>query len=141
MTDPMSGAEGPERIWLEPLCDDADPEERCWCTDPLEDCQECDSPAVPYVRQDTHDALLRERDDLRARLDAAERALGEARDGALREALFALPETHHGPEWSDYQSGYLNGVANYAKAIADLRATPPTPTGPEPRGDGAGGEQ
>jgi hypothetical protein len=76
--DPVSGAEGPERIGLIRCI--ANNELHHWwvmCTDPAEG-------DAAYVRADTRDAPLREHDD--------------------------------------------------------LRATPPTPTDPEPRGDGAGGE-
>lgn len=37
---------GLEEIWLEPAC----AAERCWCQQPLDDCDECDEKAVRYVR-------------------------------------------------------------------------------------------
>jgi hypothetical protein len=40
----------PEKIWLEPACSP----ERCWCEDPLDDCDEdsCGAKAIGYVRED-----------------------------------------------------------------------------------------
>lgn len=40
--------ENHERIWLGPLCHDA---ERCWCQDP-QPCNECGLPAIEYIRAD-----------------------------------------------------------------------------------------
>ncbi len=44
--------ESPERIWLEPQCNEDAYEGRSWCQNKLDDCEECQSPAVEYVRAD-----------------------------------------------------------------------------------------
>lgn len=58
-----------ERIWLEPACAE---DERCWCSDPLDDCAEegCGLPATEYVRAD----ILAARD---ARIAEFERILAD----------------------------------------------------------------
>jgi hypothetical protein len=55
--------DSPETCWLTPQCEaDAD-EGRQWCENRPEDCPECGSPAIKYVRADLLEALASERDD------------------------------------------------------------------------------
>jgi len=50
--------DNPEKIWLEPRCSP----ERCWCEDPLDDCDEdsCGEKAIGYVREDIVEHAARE---------------------------------------------------------------------------------
>lgn len=74
--DKFSIAESPERIWLAPQCED----ERCWCPDKLDDCDECHSPAVEYVRADLFAAASSAGERMR------ERAIRAVRGAATVEA-------------------------------------------------------
>jgi hypothetical protein len=58
-----------ERIWLAPPCA-CERDDRTWCQDPVNICEECEAAPVEYVRADIPRAeierLTRERDALRA---------------------------------------------------------------------------
>lgn len=47
----MQMTDNPERIWLDPICNDAEREGRCWSTAP-QDCPDCEEKAVEYIRAD-----------------------------------------------------------------------------------------
>lgn len=67
--------DNPEKIWLEPGCSP----ERCWCENPLDDCEEpgCGAKAIGYVREDIVEHAAREAGKAAARIEQLEKALTE----------------------------------------------------------------
>lgn len=53
-----SDEESPKGVWLSPQCDEANQEGRIWCRAKIDDCPECGSPSVHYIRADLSDAML-----------------------------------------------------------------------------------
>jgi hypothetical protein len=79
--------DNPEKIWLEPGCSP----ERCWCENPLDDCEEpgCGAKAVGYVREDIVEHAAREVGNMAARIEQLEAALRDVHAAAGNNHLIA----------------------------------------------------
>ena len=93
---PVEGHDTPERIWLEPICQDDQQEGRCWCADPIPDCEEpgCGAKAVEYVRADL----------TRPALSDHARALREAAPDPMRK-------------WKRRRKRALKAIAHHAEVV------------------------
>ena len=95
--EPLKVTDDYAAIWLTPKCE----EERSWCIDELDDCNECNSPAVKYIRADIVEQLRATLTSVEAEL-AALKARG---DGAFDEG---------------HMDGYREGVVNAEAFNRDL---------------------
>jgi len=69
-------SDDPDYIWLEPRCAEESYEGRSWCQDDVwGKCDECDLPAVKYVRADLVQSLERQLATMRVELAATRAAL------------------------------------------------------------------
>jgi len=113
--------DNPEKIWLEPGCSP----ERCWCENPLDDCDEdgCGAEAIGYVREDIVEHAAREAEKLAEDNQRLRAALVRWLDAVNDKYAFE----HHQPdnlgkEWKRVREA-VNLAENNASAVL-LRGKP-----------------